>query len=475
MIGGPRLDTPSAVGEEGRPRATSLAIAALIIAAFALTTGVLSGDPQLFSGIALLAGIAVAGLTLLDRDGLGPTVIGHLCFLPAATGLIASVGQVAVAPLLALGVAVAMVGVAAAWTNVLDRETVSAATVSSVVSYLFAVAGLVVGTVVLALAWFSWELVSAVAGGTSPMAATVCLGVLGVAASGCLYFAVAQLPLVQLTARSRRDAIATRLKRGTRELKLVAIGSAAFTVVVPLALLLTPFGQLVASPPFSLGIRVLSSWVVLAPLLAVTVGALVAGSGAIVIRKFTTEFNAASVRTVGAAIAAVGYLVLLALFLLRTGIFGFGSFITVFFGALLLPLLVYLVLVLVNGALTFGLLPARAGPAALTASGLICASIGAAQADLPTLLVFAGVVSGLVAWDVGTFGLGLTAELGHRPETRRLELYHSVFAVGVGLLGIAAVGIVDAARYAVGSAIGSPETMALAAIGVLLLLAPLRG
>ncbi|WP_420182734.1 DUF7519 family protein [Haloarcula sp. KBTZ06] len=475
MIGGPRLDTPSAVGDEGRPRATSLTIVALIVTAFTLATGVLSGDPRLFSGIALLAGIAVAGLSLLDRDGLGPTVIGHLCFLPAATGVVASVGQVSVAPLIAFGVAVAMVGVATAWTDVLDRETVSEATVSSVVSYLFAVVGLVVGTVVVALAWLCWKVVSAVAGGASPIATTVCLGVLGVAASGCLYFAVTQLPLLQLTARSRRDAMANRLKRGTQSLKLVALGSAAFTVVVPLALLLTPFGQLVASPPFSLGIRVLSSWVVLAPLLAVTVGALVAGSGAIVIRKFTTEFDAASVRTVGAAIAAAGYVVLLAPFLLRIGIFGFASLPAVFFGALLLPLVVYLLLVLVIGGLTFGLLPARAGPAALTASGLICASIGAAQADLSSLLVFAGVVGGLVVWDVGTFGLGLTAELGHRPETRRLELYHSVFAVGVGLLGIAAVGLVDTARHAVGAAIGSPETMALAAIGVLLLLAPLRG
>ncbi len=475
MIGGPRLDTPSAVGDEGRPRATSLTIVALIVAAFALATGVLSGDPRLFSGIALLAGIAVAGLTLLDRDGLGPTVIGHLCFLPAATGVVASVGQVSVAPLLALGVAVAMVGVATAWTDVLDRETVSEATVSSVVSYLFAVVGLVVGTVVVALAWLCWKVVSAVAGGASPIATTVCLGVLGVAASGCLYFAVTQLPLLQLTARSRRDAMANRLKRGTQSLKLVALGSAAFSVVVPLALLVTPFGQLVASPPFSLGIRLLSSWVVLAPLLAVTAGALLAGSGAIVIRKFTTEFDAASVRTVGAAIAAAGYVVLLAPFLLRIGIFGFASLPAVFFGALLLPLVVYLLLVLVIGGLTFGLLPARAGPAALTASGLICASTGAAQADLSSLLVFAGVVGGLVVWDVGTFGLGLTAELGHRPETRRLELYHSVFAVGVGLLGIAAVGLVDTARHAVGAAIGSPETMALAAIGVLLLLAPLRG
>jgi len=475
MIGGPRLDTPSAVGDEGRPRATSLTIVALIVTAFALATGVLSGDPRLFSGIALLAGIAVAGLSLLDRDGLGPTVIGHLCFLPAATGVVASVGQVSVAPLLAFGVAVAMVGVATAWTDVLDRETVSEATVSSVVSYLFAVVGLVVGTVVVALAWLCWKVVSAVAGGASPIATTVCLGVLGVAASGCLYFAVTQLPLLQLTARSRRDAMANRLKRGTQSLKLVALGSAAFSVVVPLALLVTPFGQLVASPPFSLGIRLLSSWVVLAPLLAVTAGALLAGSGAIVIRKFTTEFDAASVRTVGAAIAAAGYVVLLAPFLLRIGIFGFASLPAVFFGALLLPLVVYLLLVLVIGGLTFGLLPARAGPAALTASGLICASTGAAQADLSSLLVFAGVVGGLVVWDVGTFGLGLTAELGHRPETRRLELYHSVFAVGVGLLGIAAVGLVDTARHAVGAAIGSPETMALAAIGVLLLLAPLRG
>ncbi len=57
-------------------------------------------------------------------------------------------------------------------------------------------------------------------------------------------------------------------------------------------------------------------------------------------------------------------------------------------------------------------------PLRLTASGLICASIGAARPP--------SHATG-VCWcrqrprrrDVGTFGLGLTAELGHRPETRR--------------------------------------------------------
>ncbi|MFB6222592.1 MAG: glycosyl transferase [Haloarcula sp.] len=469
MIGGPRLDTPSAVGDEGRPRATSLTITALIVTAFALATGTLSGTPRLFTGIALLSGVSVAGMTLLDRERLGPTVIGHLCFLSGATGVLASLIMQPVNTALGVGVVLAMIGVATGWTNVFDSDTIASTTVSSVVSYLFAVVGLVGSALAVAGMWLCWEFLTTATGGTSPMAAVLGLGVLTAVASACLYLAVAQLPLLQLTARSRRNEMEATLARVKGLLRMVALLSGSFTVVVPFALVLTSLEQVLATPPVSVVLRVLASWLVFAPLLAVTIVALLAGMGAIGVRKFTTEFDSSSVRTVGAAIAAVGYMLLLMPVIVS------ARSITVFFGALLLPLAVYLILVLTLGVLKLGMLPERAAPAALTAAGLVCASIGAAQAGLPALLVFSGVVGGLVAWDVDTFGLGLTAELGHRPETRRLELYHGVFAVGVGLLGILIFGAVEIARQTVGTAVGSPETMAIAVIGVLLLLAPLRG
>jgi len=102
-------------------------------------------------------------------------------------------------------------------------------------------------------------------------------------------------------------------------------------------------------------------------------------------------------------------------------------------------------------------------------------ALGGGVAGFPSLFVFAAVTAGLVAWDVGTFGLGVTAELGHIPETRRLELYHGVVAVGIGLLGIAGLTALDLARRSVGAAIGSPTTMGLAVLGVVLVAVGLRG
>jgi len=474
MVGGPRLDTPSAVGDEGRPRATSLTIAALVVAAFGLATGILRGDPQLFSGVALLTGVAVAGMTLLDRETLGPTVIGHLCFLPAASGVLASLVISPVATALIGGVVLAMVGVATGWTNVLGTDTVAATTVSSALSYLFAVVGIVVLVVAAAIAWVCWRLLTAVVGATSPVAVALGLGALVFVSAICLFLALWQLPVLQLTARSRQAERAATLTRFKRALGAVGLGAGVLTVLTPFVVVFTPLDRVLAAPPFSTVVGLLSSWFVLGPVVAVTVGALLAATGAFVLRTVTTEFDHSSVRTVGAVVAALGYLLLLAPVLLRLSIVSANPA-AVFAAAILLPLAVYLVLVLALGALKFGLLPERAAPAALTAAGLICASIGAAQADLPALLVFAGVAGGLVAWDVGTYGLGLTAELGHRPETRRLELYHGVFAVGVGVVGVLLLSVVEIARQSAGPAVGSSGAMAVAVLGVLLLLAPLRG
>jgi len=475
MVVGPRLDTPSAVGDEGRPRATSLTLAALLVVAFALATGVLSGDPRLFAGVALLTGVATAGVALLDRDALGPTVAGHLCFLPAASGVLALFVSLSVETTLLLGVTLALVGVTTGWADVFDGETLASATTSSVISYFFGVVALILLAFVAALAWLCWTALTTAAGGASPAASLAGLFVLGLVATACVYVAVTQLPLVRLTARSRREARARSVAQVKRALRLVALVAGAAALAAPLAVLFTPLGLALSSPPGRLLLGLASSPAVFASLAGIALLALLSGLGAVVVRKLTTEFDASSTRTVGAAVAAVGYLLLLSPFGLRLGVGSTLGPVAVAFGAILLPLGVFAVAVLVLVALRLGLVPERAGPAALTAAGLVCASVGAAQADLPSLLVFAGVAAGLVAWDVGTFGLGLTAELGHRPATRRLELYHGAFAIGIALVGVAAVSALELARQSVGTAVGTPETMGIAAVGVLLLLAPLRG
>ncbi|WP_424004656.1 DUF7519 family protein [Haloarcula salina] len=475
MVLGPRLDTPSAVGDEGRPRATSLTLAALLVVAFALATGVLSGDPRLFAGLALLTGVATAGVALLDREALAPTVAGHLCFLPAASGVLALFVSLSVETPLLLGVTLALVGVTTGWADVFDRETLASATTSSVISYFFGVVAVILLAFVAALAWLCWTALTTAAGGASPAASLAGLFVLALAATACVYFAVTQLPLVELAARSRRDATARSVAQGKRALRLVALVAGAAALTLPLAALFAPVLRMLSTPPGSVVLGLLSSRVAFASLAGVALLALLSGLGAVVVRTLTTEFDAASTRTVGAAIAAVGYLLLLSPVGLRLGVGSTLGPVAVTFGALLLPLGVFAVAVLVLVALRLGLVPERAGPPALTAAGLVCASVGAAQAGLPSTLVFGGVAAGLVAWDVGTFGLGLTAELGHRPETQRLELYHGAFAVGVGLLGVAGVSALELARQSVGTAVGSPETMGIAAVGVLLLLATLRG
>ena len=51
---GPRLDRPSAVGDEGRPRATSLGVATGVVLVVVVATGVTLGDPTFFTGTGLL-------------------------------------------------------------------------------------------------------------------------------------------------------------------------------------------------------------------------------------------------------------------------------------------------------------------------------------------------------------------------------------------------------------------------------------
>jgi len=474
---GPRLDRPSAVGDEGRPRATSLTITAVLVVGLLVAAGVLIGTPFRFTSAALLVGLMTAGLALLDRDRLGATVIGHLCFLPAAvvvtlllttaTLFSGGLGQ----GLLIGGALLSMVGVSAGWTDVFDSETLTNGLISSGIAYVAWLCSLVVLFGLALLAVVGQVLLDLLTGGAGPLVALLGLLVLGAVAAGCLYVAVRAIPAIQLTPVHRRESARARYQLLRTRLIYIAgglcVAAAALFVVAVFGLLGPIFAVL--GDAIS-GLAALSA----VPLSLVASLSLLIALLAWGTRRLTENRDEVSIRTAGAVIAGACYAVAM---LVSAPVLGLIAVTRgVFAGVLAVaPLVVYLLLGTVLVAVHFDVVPERAGPSALTAAGLILLGAGGALVGYPSVFVFAAVASGLIAWDVGTFGLGVTAELGHLPATRRLELYHGVFAVGVGLVGVTLLTIVDLARRSVAAGIGTPAAMGVAVLGAILLALPLRG
>lgn len=86
------------------------------------------------------------------------------------------------------------------------------------------------------------------------------------------------------------------------------------------------------------------------------------------------------------------------------------------------------------GLLGLGL--ARGSNRALTggAAGQFAGAILAGAQGAPVLPVLGAVVLVVLAWDVGSFGIGVGNQLGRAAETRRIELVHAAGSAGVGSL-----------------------------------------
>lgn len=479
-LAGPRLDRPSAVGDEGRPRAASLTVAAVVVVGvFLAAAAQLGGETTLLVGsegplrpvvlvsqVALPAALTVTGVALLGRERVATRVVGHLVFLFGGSLLVALAVAAAALPAgpLLVGFLLACLGIGLTWTDTARADAVSRATVRGATSYVAMLFGLAVLLVVASVlgsgAAFLGRAIATDDPGTSLAAFGTVLVVVGLA--GLL--ALRWLPLRQWAP----PAVRQRVWRGRRWAVRAAVAAVAagLATAVLSPVVAAPLRRLASTAPAVAGLLGgLSSPLVLLPLLAFAGLALVAAIGARVLDAVVDRAGR-SLDTALAAGTAGGLLAVVAApVLLGTG----GSTV-----ALLVVAPVGLVALgaAFVGAVRLGLLPDRAAGPATGAAGLLVAAVGAVQAGLSATLTFALVAGALVVWDVSAFGLGLTAELGHQPETRRLELYHGVLSAGIGVAAVAALtGLHWLVRAA--STGGTVVAAAVAVLGVAVLTLPL--
>jgi len=471
-IAGPRLDRPSAVGDEGRPRAASLTVAAIVVVVLAVLALVALGRLSTLTLLGLSVTLLVAGMALLTRDGFGEQVVGHLLYHP---GAVLAVGLSVVAlegtvGLLVAGLFLALLGVAGAWSNVFVADDLRDVTVAGALSYGATLAWIVVGVLVLWLATGTWRVAAGLATGSDPVDSL--FGFLGfLALAGLLVrSAIWALPIAALTPRSKRQARRARLRTYSRLGTGVAVAAVGLSAIA-YALVGTGTIHTVAatSPSVRALLLALSSPVALVPVVAVCALGAVATAAGLLATQVADHVDAGNDRLLASALAGCCFAVVLVSYLSEL-LVGLLVYVPILLGLVLLaPMVVVTVSAVALVAMEEGVVPTRAGGPALAAVGLFAAGIGAVLADLPAVLAFAFVAGAVVVWDVSTFGLGVTVELGHRPETRRLELSHAVLSVAVGVIAVVAVTGLDQLRRSLGSAVGGWTAVGLAALGAIVL------
>lgn len=473
-VAGPRLDRPSAVGDEGRPRAASQLVAVLVTLAIASATGYLWGLLGSLTLLCLVVGLFVVGLGLLGRSHVGPQIVGHVTYHAGALGVVTMLVLVVGGSSRVLtvgGLFVALLGIAASWANVLARDQLEEATRRAAISYV-AVLGwlflLAVGLVGYAAADYA---VTAILDATG--AAASLFGALGLLAVAGLLLRAAcgVVPVAALAPRGRL----ARYQAVTSRLALA--GTVTAGVAVLGILLAAVYGQTridaIAASTQLLGaiLHSLSSPPVVLGLTAISAGCLLVALAGGVLREVASLVDAGNYDLLAGLVGGLlltGIVLQVAIGGLPVGstrlpvdqLVGFG---------LIAPIVTIVVGYVTVAAIDWGAVPRRAAGPALAAVGLIWTGIGVALGNMPGVLVFACVAGAMVVWDCSTFGLGLTVELGHRPETRRLELYHGVLSVGVGVATVAVATALEWLRGHVGDEIGAWPAVALAVLGAVLI------
>lgn len=493
---GPRLDRPTALGDDGRPRATSLTIASLLVFALlvvattcpwryglrfdglvpSLVVPACAGLGQLALGLATTTGLLTAGLALLSRERLASLFMGQIVFLPAGTALVGGLGILTVTSpaygLFFTGFAVAMVALGSTWADSASASSIRPALFQEGLTYV----SILLWAVFAGLLYLAVLLVRyTVDASPEPTFALVLFLLYVFASSVCFRIGLRWLPIRELTPSDRRPALDRYLgwlrRANTILLVLSVLGVIVAILLGVLGVLSTLYG---VAPP----VAVLFGLLVSAPVVVTVFGSgllpLVLGVAALLLRRITRPVDASANRLLAPLLAGL---------VLTIGMLPFT------FSLLPIPLPVGvvvlvvvlgpIVLYLLGGSVVVGdylsVLPGRAGGPALAAAGTILATIGAGLVNLPTPVVLAAAAVAMLVWDVSAYGLGVTAELGHMPETRRLELFHALVGLGVGVAVVTGLGLLGVLRQSLAGETPVLAAAALAVLGVLVSLVPLRG
>ena len=462
MSFGPLLDAPSAVGDEGRPRATSLTVVSFVVAALVTAVGYRLGQWDLLASLGVVTGLAAAGLALLGRRRFVHRFFGHALLtwfgMPLAGLVVLApfIGRPAVA---VAGAAVALFGLTATWSDTGDRRSLRRG--------LYAV----VRTTVATMLWLTLGLLVAGVGvvlvrlpsSSEPSPTSALVGFCGVlaVASAATLAGLRWLPLRRLAPRPRRAGVGATVRR----LQVATVVLMAAAVVLGGVAALAPNGgglgglAAVAAPA-------LASHLVVGAVVSVAGTVFLAGALARTVRAVARRGDPDSSDRLAAALAGLPLSALVVLAVLVDPLFGLVVLAAVLGGQLLLLLGLSVGL----GAGALGVVPDRTGAPATTAAGLLLAAV--ALAPTSALLAAACVAAACLSWDLSTFGLGVTAELGHRPRIRRLVFVHGLLSVGVGSLAVLAV--LGLARLQ-GAVAGDAFPAVVVATGALLVVATVRG
>ncbi|WP_247002993.1 hypothetical protein [Halosolutus gelatinilyticus] len=478
-LSGPRLDRPSAIGDEGRPRAASLWIATLVVVGLTVLAGVRRVGVADLTTLATVVGMTVAGIGLLERDDRGfvELFVGHgfvMTFGSVTALLLVAAPLIEREWLAVTGFALALLGIGFAWADV-GTEGLKRSAEGTALAYASLLAATVVGLLLIGIGVVVRRGLLGLVAGTSPLLSIGGLLLVAAGAAWTVLLSFRWLPVRQLTRRDRRPAMERRLATLRRVLRgtiFGALGLLAALTVLALGGWLSAIP--LREPAVRSALAALSSWVVLGPIVGVAVASLLAGCTAFGLRALTRQFGAAATRHSAAVAVGVALVVLVPPALL-TLLFALPPAVGPFAVLVLAVGPIVFVVVAAVGVLAawLGLLPDRAAGPAIAAAGLVIAAIGFARGD--PVLVFACVAGAALVWDVSSFGLGVTGELGHIPDTRRLELFHGVLATGVAAVAVlVAIGL-NLIRTGVFADVGGTGAVVAVAIGTLLLLLPLRG
>ena len=322
-------------------------------------------------------------------------------------------------------------------------------------------------------------------------------GFLALSGAAALSVAVAlrTLPVVNLVARARRGGVARRVGRARSWLVRGGV-TASFLAVVLTAWPAEALHGVLAD----VGVEGVLAAVVDVPLLrralaVVAVVALAASAVAVGVRRVANVDGRRVLRVLatttpgGAVLLAVGVLrPELVLSRLRVGpISGMVDAGVAALGVEALALAVLIALVLgtttalsaLTTAAGVGFIPNRTAAPSVAAGGVLLVAVAAGVWDGEyALATFAAVVASMVVWDVGNYGVDVTAELDGT-TSRVVEVLHAAGSATVGalLVGGAFVALWASRRLAAGGGIDGPGLLGLAllVVATLGLMSTLRG